>query len=99
MQKNSTCLSRRRTPIRPWDKTLKKVTMESRNTAPRDDRLAARKALLDELTRLRDQFSAGWFNVDQNEAFTAPQAPRFAGLPVRTARPPGRGFSSAGLSG
>jgi hypothetical protein len=96
MQKNSTCLSRRRTPIRPWDKTLKEVTMESRSTAPRDNRLAARKALLDDLTRLRDQFSAGWFNVDQNEAFASTAFRWAAGS---NGSPPGRGFSSAGLSG
>jgi hypothetical protein len=77
---------------------LKEVMMESRNT-PRDDRLAARQALLDELTRLRDQFSAGWLNIDQNEVFAAPQASRFAGLLVRTARSPGRRFPSAALSG
>jgi hypothetical protein len=76
-------------PVRPWDKTSKEVTMENRNTAPGDDRLAARKVILEELTRLRDQFSSGWFNIDQNAALAALQAPRFIGVLVRTARPPG----------
>ena len=33
--------------------------MECAKTASRDEWLAARKALVEELTRLRDQFSAG----------------------------------------
>jgi hypothetical protein len=54
-------------------KEFKEVTMDSSKTSARDERLAARKALLDQLARLRDQFSAGWLNVELGEAFATPQ--------------------------
>jgi hypothetical protein len=54
-------------------KSFKEVTMDSSKTSARDERLAARKALLDQLARLRDQFSAGWLNVELGEAFATPQ--------------------------
>jgi len=47
--------------------------MDSPKTSSRDDRFAARKVLLDQLARLRDQFSAGWLYMEPSEAFAAPQ--------------------------
>jgi hypothetical protein len=55
---------------------LKEFTMDSSKTPFRDERIAARKALLDQLARLRDQFSAGWLNLEPSEAFIAPAAGR-----------------------
>jgi hypothetical protein len=54
-------------------KSSKEVAMDSPKTPSRDERLAARKALLDQLARLRDQFGAGWLNMELNEAFARPQ--------------------------
>jgi hypothetical protein len=58
--------------VRPWGKSSQEVTMDSK-TSPRDERFAARKALLDQLARLRDQFSTGWLNMELSEAFATPQ--------------------------
>jgi len=59
--------------------------MDRPKTACRDEWLAARKALVEDLTRLRDQFSAGceriWIQRDNN-------SPNL-----------GRTFSSAAVSG
>jgi hypothetical protein len=40
-------------------KSIKEVTMDNPRTTLRDERLAARKALMDQLARLRQQLSAG----------------------------------------
>ena len=66
-------MSDRRGTARPWGKSIKEVTMDSPRTSGRDERLAARKALMDELARLRDQFSAGWLNLERTEAFAVAQ--------------------------
>jgi hypothetical protein len=50
--------------------------MDSSKTLSRDERFAARKALLDQLARLRDQFSAGWLNLELSETFATPAACR-----------------------
>lgn len=68
-----TRLSVGRVAIRPWGKRVQEVTMDSPKTSSRDDRFAARKVLLDQLARLRDQFSAGWLYMEPSEAFAAPQ--------------------------
>jgi hypothetical protein len=47
--------------------------MDNPRTSGRDERVAARKALLDELARLRDQFSAGWLNLERPEPFASAQ--------------------------
>jgi hypothetical protein len=61
---------------RPWGKSSQEVTMDSSKPLSRDERFAARKALLDQLARLREQFSAGWLDMELNQAFAAPAACR-----------------------
>jgi hypothetical protein len=58
---------------RPWCKSIKEVTMDNPGTSGRDERFAARKALMDELARLRDQFSAGWLKLERAESFASAQ--------------------------
>ena len=53
--------------------------MDSSKTLSRDERLAARQALVEQLARLRDQFSAGWLNLERNEAFATPASCHPAG--------------------
>jgi hypothetical protein len=53
--------------------------MDSSKTLSRDERFAARKALVDQLARLRDQFSSGWLNLELGDAFAAPAGCRSLG--------------------
>ena len=47
--------------------------MDNPRTTPRDERLAARKALMDQLARLRQQLSAGWLELERTDAFATAQ--------------------------
>ena len=47
--------------------------MDNPRTTLRDERLAARKALMDQLARLRQQLSAGWLDLERAEGFAGAQ--------------------------